>query len=135
MSKKNKLQLDFSEFDTLLEKFENTEKDVRKAVEKGMVNSGELVTEKIQDAMKKHYRTGKTISALYKDRTVTWEGSIATMPVGFNLKTGGLPSIFLMYGTPKMNPDKKLYNALYGNSTKKRIKQIYEDTFARELNS
>ena len=44
----------------------------------------------------------------------------AYIKVGFNISKGGLASIFLMYGTPRMQPDKKLYNSIYGSSTKKK---------------
>jgi hypothetical protein len=52
---------------------------------------------------------------------------------------GGLPSIFLMYGTqlygqPHIQPDRNLYNAVYGAAVRKQIREIQEKAFSQVLN-
>ena len=49
---------------------------------------------------------------LNTDFAVDWEGTMARMKLGFNLEGDGLASIFLMYGTPKMQPANGLREAL-----------------------
>ena len=88
---------------------------LKETVEKALLESKEYVTEKLQSDMPKHHRTGRTESSIDTDSKVMWEGSVAYVKVGFNISSGGLASIFLMYGTPRMQPDRKLYNDVYGN--------------------
>ena len=38
-----------------------------------------------------------------------------------------------MYGTPKIQPDKKLYDSVYGSGTKKEVKALQEEIFAEEI--
>ena len=38
-----------------------------------------------------------------------------------------------MYGTPRMKPDKQLYNLFYGSKIKKEVFKIQEDIFNDEL--
>ena len=57
---------------------------------------------------------------------------------GFKISDGGLASIFLMYGTkihgqPHVSPDKKLYNAIFGATTKKKIQEIQAQAFFKMI--
>ena len=67
-----------------------------------------------------------------------WTGDTASVGVGFDISGGGLPSIFLMYGTklhgqPHITPDRKLYDAVYGAKTRKEISKIQESAFQKVL--
>ena len=84
--------------------------------------------------MKEHERTGRTEEAIITNTPAKWKGSIAEINVGFDFNDGGLPSIFLMYGTtvhgqPHITPDRNLYNAVYGAAVKREIKAIQEKAF------
>lgn len=57
---------------------------------------------------------------------------LPSIDVGFEMKTPqgtSLTSIFLIYGTPRQKPVDGLYNALYGNKTKKEIASIQKNIF------
>ena len=106
---------------------------LKETVEKALLESKEYVTEKLQSDMPKHHRTGRTESSIDTDSKVMWEGSVAYVKVGFNISSGGLASIFLMYGTPRMQPDRKLYNDVYGTATSKKISEIQKEVLDKAL--
>lgn len=83
--------------------------------------------------MKRHHQTGGTESSIQKSSKVGWDGETASVNVGFKISEGGLPSIFLMYGTPRQKKDTKLYNDLYGTKTKKQLIEIQKNIILDEL--
>lgn len=117
----------------MIEYLDRANKDVKKITEKALNESFNIVTPGIEAAMTSHRRTGKTERSIAKKRNVKWTGTLASIDVGFSIRKGGLASIFLMYGTPKMQPDKKLYNAIYGNATKRKVRTVQEKVFAEEI--
>lgn len=117
----------------MIEYLDRANKDVKKITEKALNESFNIVTPGIEAAMTSHRRTGKTERSIAKKRNVKWIGTLASIDVGFSIRKGGLASIFLMYGTPKMQPDKKLYNAIYGNATKRKVRTVQEKVFAEEI--
>ena len=118
---KNKITLELKGFDELIANLEALNGDTKEAVEGCLRVASDTVAKKATAAMKKHNRTGATSKSIVKHSSVTWEGNFASVDVGFNLKKGGMPSIFLMYGTPKMPKDQAVYDAVYGNKTKREI--------------
>ena len=148
MAKKTKLSLDGDVFKEYADKLEKLGGNLRKTVEKALEESAEYVNDNLERDIKPHRRTGKTEKSLKKDWKVEWQGMTASIPVGFDITKGGLPSIFLMYGTPKHGPvgkrpgatghhgtkqDKKLFNDVYGSKAQKEIKAIQEKIFAEEI--
>ena len=117
----------------MLNELKQLEADVRQTTEAALTEVGKLVTEQAEAAIQPHKRTGRTESALLKQPTVEWTGEEATVHVGFDIANGGLPSIFLMYGTPRMKKDAKLYNAFYGAETQKRIEEIERKAFEKAI--
>lgn len=107
--------------------------DLKVPIGEALQKSKEYVDEQAHAAMKKHHRTGKTESTILDSASVEWEGHLASIKVGFDISGGGLPSIFLMYGTPRMAKDSKLYNAVYGPKTKREVKEIQEKIFQEAL--
>ena len=92
-----------------------------------------MITEEAAEAIKKHHLTGDTEKSLIDKPSVEWSGMQAEMNVGFKIRDGGLASIFLMYGTPKIKKDQQLYNAFRGSKMKKRIKEVQEVVIRRHL--
>ena len=131
----NKLSFDFPMYEKLKKKLEALGGDVLdNAVDKAIADSHEYVTAQLEQAISPHRKTGKTASSLDKVPNVVKTGTEYSADVGFHITEGGLPSIFLMYGTkvhgqPHIQPDKALYNAIYGNATKKRIQEIQSSAF------
>ena len=131
---KAKLRLDFTGLDEYAAKLDKLGKGdaLRKAVENALEESAKLVKSQLEAEMKRHRRTGRTEKSLIEPQ-VKWSGTLASVNVGFDIAHGGLPSIFLMYGTPKQAKDQRVYNAVYGSNTKKKIKQVQEEAFKKVL--
>lgn len=82
----------------------------------------------------KGYATGKMYGTIIKDGGVTWEGSVATIDAGFRIREdGGWHSIFVMYGTPRMAKDTKVFNAIKGTKTKKEIAEKQQEIMSRYI--
>ena len=134
---KKKFGLDLDGLEEFAKRLENINVSVQETAEEALSETHAHVTRKVEAAVAgskyNFQRTGKTKSTLQKKPNITWEGSTATVRVGFDISNGGLPSIFLMYGTPSITPDKTLYNAFYGGKTKKEIKDIQQSVFINKL--
>lgn len=128
-----KFKLEVDGLDKFVERLSKLEGNVKETAEKALSESKDYVTSNLKSAMDKHNRTFNTVGALDKDKKVEWAGDIGTIHVGFNIREGGLPSIFLMYGTPRTSKDSNLYNAVYGANTKAKVKEIQENTFYNEI--
>ena len=149
MAKKQKMSIDFSSFEEYAERLENLGGDLKATVDKALQASHDYVTENLKDDMKRHHKTGKAERSLLEDSKVEWEGNVASIDVGFDIANGGLPTIFLMYGTPKHAPanqygraggvnggvdaDKRMFDDIYGTRTKKEVQKIQEQIFAQEI--
>lgn len=129
-----RLKCEFDGFDEVVARLLKLQGDVERATENALMEVHERVTEKAEKAIKKHRETGVTESNLRKQGKVIWNGTVAEVQTGFDIKNGGLPSIFLMYGTkvygtPRTKKDQALYNAFFGKNTEKEIHRICEDSF------
>lgn len=133
MAKKNKLTLQFDGFADMAARLDELGGDLKAITEEALQASFDHVTPKLAEDIKPHKRSGMTEASLRKRETVEWDGSVGSINVGFDIENGGLPSVFLMYGTPRMKPDRKLYNDIYGAKTKKEIAQIQGDIFAEAI--
>ena len=114
---------------------------MKKAVTNALVASKEYVNPLIEQAVsssnlpaKGEYSSGGTKQSLDKSNDVEWSAMTGTIKVGFDFSKSGLKSIFLMYGTPKMNPAKGLKNAIYGTQTKKKIAEIQSEEVNKVIN-
>lgn len=103
--------------------------NIRDVAEEALNETHSIVTKKAESEIQKHHLTGETEESLRKTPTVVWVRDLAEVKVGFDIKNGGLPSIFLMYGTPRMKKDQKLYNAFFGRNTQKEIVEKQTDIF------
>lgn len=133
--------LDFSGFLDLAERISEAGGDdaLKKATENALKATDEYLTAEIEKAMRSSphnfERTGKTAGSLDKNYDVEWTGTVAKAKVGFKISEGGLPSIFLAYGTPHIDPDTKLKNAMKGTgSYKKEIEEIQKAEFNKVMN-
>ena len=128
-----KMRLEFTGFEEMAERLDKLGGDLKKTTEKALTETHKLLTPKVEEAFKRHdvKYSHATMKSLKKDPKVEWSGSVAAIGVGFKISEGGFPSIFIMYGTPRMQPDKKLYNAIYGN--KKKVRELQERIFAEEI--
>lgn len=136
---KNKISIDFPGYELLKKQLDELGGSATmRAIESALKASQQVVAEKVSAAMAPHTMTGRTKKSIVIDAPVEWTGDQAAVGVGFNIVGGGLPSIFLMYGTklhgqPHIKPDRNLYNAVYGPQTRKEIMQIQEQAFEKVL--
>lgn len=114
---------------------------LHKAVDEALVETGKYVQNQLTEAAApyatkggglKGYATGEMYKAIKKDQVVHWQGYLAEVSVGFNLNEfDGWVSIFVMYGTPRMSKDQKIYNAIKGTKTKKDVEKIQQEVMGK----
>ena len=126
----DKLALETEGFDELLRVLEKAGQDSKQAAEKALIEGKKAVTPGIREAIARHRRTGATEASLDTKEEVRFVGTVAETDIGFHVRQGGLPSIFLMYGTPRIQPDKRLYNAIYGADARKKFDAAAEKALA-----
>lgn len=136
---KNKLTLEFDGFDRLKKQLDYLGGSATKtAVNNALKASEKYIAEQVTEAMREHNKSGDTSRSIISDDNVKWAADMASIAVGFDINEGGLASIFLMYGTklhgqPHITPDRKLYNAVYGTKTRKKILALQEQEFKKVL--
>lgn len=157
-----KFGLHFEGVAELSEQIDKLGGDLKQVTEEALEFIPDLVNPKLKAAMAKHTRYGKgtsgqTAKSIVEGQHVTWTGSTAAIQVGFDLKKGGVASIFLMYGTPRHAPrnqyggatqpgarehpgtakDSELYDAIYGKRIQKEIadrqRKIFEEALEKLL--
>lgn len=123
-----KMKLQIPDFNALAKQIEDVGGSVKKASEDALKETHRIVTDKLEQIMVPSnmpdhgvYWTGRTRESIVRQPTVTWNGTKASVDVGFDIENGGLTSIFLMYGTPRMKPVPGLYDAIYGKATQTEI--------------
>lgn len=113
---------------------------MRRGVESALIASKAYVTPLMESAMaasnlpaKGEYATGITKDSIDKEMKVYYDGVTAFVKVGFNFEESGATSIFLMYGTPRMQPVNGLKNAIYGAKTQKQIGEIQAEALNKVI--
>ena len=134
MAKKNKLKIEFDAYDVLQRKLKEIGGNAKQTAENALKASHNHVTKKLETAIKPHKKTGETENSLRETPIVEWTGDmVAEAKVGFHISDGGLPSIFLMYGTPSIEPDNNLKEAIYGTKAKNEIKKIQREVYEKSI--
>lgn len=137
-----KMSITFKGFEKLAEDIDAIGGNLQKAVDEALTESQQLIQSNVQNAAApyarkgggKGYATGKMYGAIIKDPQVVWNGLIAEVDVGFRLfQDGGWHSIFIMYGTPRMAKNPKVYNAIRGTRTKNEIAKLQEEIMKKYL--
>lgn len=117
----NKIGLEFAGFDEMLKKLAAAEADTKRVTEDAIKASFDIVTAAAEVSVQPQnlpahgkYSSGRTAASLIRDCRVTWDGTTATAPVGFDASHGGLPSIFMIRGSPRYMKNQLMYDAFYG---------------------
>lgn len=135
-----RIRLEFEGFDAVLKKLNKIGADSKSIAEEALTKTHEIVTEKAEKAIATsnlpaggHYSTGRTAASLQTTTKITWNGTEGSVKVGFNIKKGGLPSIFMMYGTPRYMKVQAIYDAFYGDQTEAEIANAQKEIFYKAL--
>jgi hypothetical protein len=140
----NNLGVVFKGFDKEIAKYTKAlNGGIKPIIEKTLKVAPKTINPLISRDIKLHHRTGKTERSMERQNKVTWSGTEATIPVGFHIRRGGLPSIFLMYGTARhypgdtgpyhTKPDVELREDIIGPNIEKKIANEQEDIFHKEI--
>lgn len=140
---KNKIGLQFKGWHELLNGIEKVygESGLKEAVNNGLKASKNVVNSKAKKAISKSNLPARgkysaaphLVSFLDNDFDVKWSGYTGEIGVGFDMDGKGVVSIYLMYGTPKMQPAKGLRDAFYGKKTKKEIQEIQKEAISKYI--
>lgn len=130
---KNKMTIEFEGFDELLSELKKLEGDAKAVAEEALLETQKIIAKHAHAAMTPHHRTGTTEGSIIEKSPPEWSGFTAAAGVGFKIRDGGLPSIFLMYGTPRAPKDTKVYNAVYGSSVRKEVEAVQKEVFLRAI--
>lgn len=136
----SKFSIEFEQFKQLEKQLENLAgmDGVIEATENALKATDDYVTKEVDKAVvssKFNFdRTGNTKSSIDREIKVEWSGTVASAKDGFTISKGGLPSIFLMYGTPKIKPDTNLKNAAKGQGIHRdKINKIQQEEFNKVI--
>lgn len=133
-SKKSKFAFRFDEMSELAAKIEAAGGDLQKAAESALKATHGFITPQLNRGVSRHVQTGETKGSLEKKARVTWvHPMLARVEIGFDLSDGGVPSIFLMWGTPKMKPDTNLRRAAYGAKVRREVAKIQREALETVL--
>ena len=143
------MSIDFKNFSDYAEKLEELGGSLKQTTEEALKATHAYITPNLKRDIAKHRKTGRTERSLIEKAEVKWEGTVAEVRIGFDIANGGLPSLFLMYGTPKHKPanqygkydgevngitqDEQLYNDIFGTRTKAEVRKVQEAVFAEAI--
>ena len=132
-------KMDTRDFQNLLIELDKKGKDAKVAADEALQITGNLIAENLTTAASpyagkglKGYATGKMYGTILRNERTEWNGNTATVRAGFRIRDA-LESVFIMYGTPRMAPDKKVFNAIQGTKTKKQIKEKQEEILREHM--
>lgn len=134
------IKLEFKGFDEILQKLTKLDADTKTIAEKALTETHKIVTDKAAIAVEKpnlpaqgKYSTGRTARSLKKTADISWNGTVGSVEVGFDIKSGGLPSVFMIKGTPRYMKNQMLYDAFYGDQTIGQISNAQKEIFYKAL--
>lgn len=135
-----KISLEFAGFDEVLKKLQKLEADTKAIAEEALTKTHEIITKKAEQSVAKpnlpaggRYSTGRTANSIEREPQITWTGTEGSVSVGFNIKKGGLPSIFMMYGTPRYMKVQAVYDAFYSTQTEGEVLNAQKEIFYKAL--
>ena len=128
-SYKKNTMLEITGVSELLKKIEKAKGDAVPAVAEMAKKSLEVIGENTNQFMKSHKLTGDTLGSY--DMHARIEGDTVKGVVGYDVKKGGLPAIFLDVGTPTQKGYFWKYYAV--ENTRKQVEQIQQETLKKIL--
>lgn len=115
--------------DEVVRKLDDLGENVEDIVFNALLESAEKPKEEMLNFIKNHKRTGITEGS-FKETLKKEDGKIY-LEIGFDIKRGGLPALFLNYGTPRQEPYFFIDKAIENNLDE--IKKTQEEAMQRAL--
>lgn len=129
-----KLKFQFKGMENIMKTINDMGLDIHDAAEEALEKSYDLVTNQVKSELTRYKtNTGSMEESFYKSEKVQWIGETARVKAGFDWRESMHSTYMMITGTPHREPDKKLYNAIYGTSTNKEIKKIQEETLMKVI--
>mgnify|MGYP003295855945 CR=1 FL=1 len=146
-----RMSIVFDGFEKLTAKLDAMGKDLKPAVNEALEVTQQYIQQELEVAVQPYVRPrkgrkgwakGSMADAVIKNPMIEWQGSVATVKVGFSSqeRLGFMHSIFVMYGVPRhgkfnkgYSKDTKIFNAIKGTKTKNRVKKLQQDTMEKYL--
>ena len=139
-----KMSITFGGFEKLAEDIDAIGGDLQAAGDEALTETQSIVKNNLVTAASvyagkgvKGYATGEMYNTIIQDVQIDWRGLIAEVKVGFSGEgknlSGFMHSIFVMYGTPRMAKNAKVYNAIKGTKTRKEIYEKQEEIMVKHL--
>lgn len=132
-----------TDFSNIMQQFAGLEDLAIEAAAEALEESAEIVAQKAKRAMASSRfdfdRPPEEVKkALITKPKADKAGTTVEVEAGFDFSgkiTGhvGFPSIFLMHGTPEIEPDKEMYDAFFSARTRKEISEKQMETFNRKI--
>lgn len=139
----SKISLEFDGFKELAYAIDKAGKNLKTAVDEALTETQKLVENSTTTAAAvykfkglKGYATGAMYSSILHDPQVKWQGYVAEVGTGFTSNNGAtlsgyMHSIFVMYGTPRMSKDQKVFNAIKGTKIKNDVKKKQQEVLQK----
>ncbi len=147
-----KMSITFNGFSELAAELDRQGKELKPAVSEALEETQKYIQQELESASeiyqkggKKGFAEGDMYDAIIRDPVIEWNGNLASVKVGFSsyggsMWKGFMHSIFVMYGVPahgKFNKgyqkDAKVYNAIRGIRTKKKIAELQKEIMQKHL--
>ena len=137
---RSKFAFDYKAMDDLIEKLDRAGGNLPDAVDRTLKAAHGYITPGLKSGIARHHASGDTEKSLQTSGEVVWDTPLrAHIRIGFKISDGGLPSIFLMWGTPKHGAhpgtaaDAKLKNAAFGAKVKREVAAIQREEFEKAI--
>ena len=136
---RNTLKLDLSGFEELIAKLEGLDGDVKGAVSNALKDAAQKVKADTYEAVQKpnlpakgKYSKGNTERSIVDNPRTEWSGTTASISVGFDYSKPGAGG-YLITGTPRMRPARKLNRIYKGKEYRKEIQNFLQDKIQQEI--
>lgn len=123
--------MDFYGFEDLLLKIKAAEGNVEAAVMDALHEGAKPIEADLLLFMAKHHRSGTTEGSMTEVVKDFHAGMTIYYSLGFDIKKGGLPALFLDIGTPRIRPSYFVYYAFKNNTDN--VKRLQEQALRKAL--
>lgn len=137
-----RMSLEFDGFRDLLYRISEVEADLKPAVDEALTEVQKAIQTDTHRAAARYtkggtrYSTGKMLAAIKPSDGPKWAGDVASVGVGFEIHKaggGGMHSIWIMYGTPRIAKDRNLYNAIRGTAARVTVENIMRKSLEKHV--